>query len=228
MSWLFDYRTCIFLGWIVSPDAGCAGYRRILVERAVWSVILTPGITSVSCVWCWCFTRCSWCVLIILLSIWYKVSACHSPVYHYITATAVYHIQRFITACGMVMWSQSLYLSRMNSQCGYYVCCKSASTRRKSCLRWNTHGVDKHHHVCLECRISCICELPQDITMFMWTTIVNSPSQVADHPKSSPCWVDRAGPVLTYRTMHLNDVMPASSPIVMVRPWKAGNYLRNR
>ena len=27
-------------------------------------------------------------------------------------------------------------------------------------------------------------------------------SQVADHPMSSPCWVDRAGPVLAYRTMH--------------------------
>ena len=30
--------------------------------------------------------------------------------------------------------------------------------------------------------------------MFMWTTKVNSLSQVADHPMSSPCWVDRAGP----------------------------------
>ena len=92
----------------------------------------------------------------------------------------------------------------------------------------DAYGVDKHHHACVVFCIARICELPQDITMFMWTTIVNSPSQVADHPKSSPCWVDRAGPVLTYRTMHLNDVMPASSPIVMVRPWKAGNYLRNR
>ena len=46
--------------------------------------------------------------------------------------------------------------------------------------------------------------------MFIWTTIVNSLSQVADHPMSSPCWVDRAGPVLAYRTMHLNDVTPAS------------------
>ena len=47
--------------------------------------------------------------------------------------------------------------------------------------------------------------------MFMWTTIVNSLSQVADHPMSSPCWVDGAGPVLAYRTMHLNDVAPAST-----------------
>ena len=38
-------------------------------------------------------------VLIILLSIRYDVCACHCPVYHYITATAVYLIQRFITAC---------------------------------------------------------------------------------------------------------------------------------
>ena len=65
----------------------------------------------------------------ILLSIWYNVCACHSPVYHYITATAVYLIQRIITACVVVMRSQRLYLSRMNSQCGHYVCCKSTSTR---------------------------------------------------------------------------------------------------
>ena len=115
-----------------------------------------------------------------LLSIWYT---CHSPVYHYITATAVYLRQRIITACVVVMWSQSLYLSRMNSQCGHYVCCKSTSTRWKSGLRWNTHGVDKHH-VCLVFCIACICELPQDITMFMWTAIVNSLSQVADHPNT--------------------------------------------
>ena len=55
-------------------------------------------------VWCRCFARCSWCVLIILLSIWYNnVCACHIPVYHYITATDVYLIQRFITACVVVM-----------------------------------------------------------------------------------------------------------------------------
>ena len=50
--------------------------------------------------------------------------------------------------------------------------------------------------------------------MLMWTTIVNSLSQVADHPMSSPCWVDKAGPVLAYRTMHLNDVVSASSPMI--------------
>ena len=48
----------------------------------------------------------------------------------------------------------------------------------------------------------------------MWTTIVNSLSQVANHPVSIPCWVDRAGPVLVYRTMHLNDVAPASCPMI--------------
>ena len=42
-------------------------------------------------------------VFIILLSIRYNVCVCHSPVYHYITATAVYLIQRFITACIVVM-----------------------------------------------------------------------------------------------------------------------------
>ena len=30
---------------------------------------------------------------------------------------------------------------------------------------------------------------------------------------SSPCWVDKVGPVLAYRTMHLNDVVSASSPM---------------
>ena len=78
----------------------------------------------------------------------------------------------------------------------------------------DTYGVDKHHDVCLMFCISCICELPQDITMFLWTTIVHSTSQVTDHPMSSPCWVDRAGHVLAYRTMHLNDVALASSPMI--------------
>ena len=50
--------------------------------------------------------------------------------------------------------------------------------------------------------------------MFKWTTIVNSLSRVADHPVSSPCWVDRAGHVLAYRTMHSNDVAFASSPMI--------------
>ena len=42
-------------------------------------------------------------VLIILQSIRYNVCTCHSPIYHYITATAVYLIQRFISACVVVM-----------------------------------------------------------------------------------------------------------------------------
>ena len=48
----------------------------------------------------------------------------------------------------------------------------------------------------------------------MWTTIIYSLAQVADHPMSSPCWVDKAGPVLAYRTVHLNDVVSASSPMI--------------
>ena len=151
--------------------------------------------------------------LSILLSICYNVCACHSPIYQYITATAVYLVQRIITACVVVMWSQSLYISRMNIQGGPYVCCKSTTTLWNSGLRWNIHGVDKHN-VCVVFCIACVRELPQDITIFMWTTIVNSLSQVADHPMSSPCWVDRVGPVLAYRTMHSNDVASASSPII--------------
>ena len=50
--------------------------------------------------------------------------------------------------------------------------------------------------------------------MFTWTTVANYLSQVAHHPMSSPCWVDRARPVLAYRTMHMNDVAPASSPMI--------------
>ena len=100
---------------------------------------------------------CSMRVLIILLSIRYSVCTCRSPIYHYITATtAVYLTQRFVTACVVVMWSHSLYLSRMNSRWVHYVCCKSTSTRWKSGLRWNTHGVDKHR-VCLVFCIACIC-----------------------------------------------------------------------
>ena len=52
--------------------------------------------------------------------------------------------------------------------------------------------------------------------MFMWSIIVNSLSKVADHPMSSLSWVDRAAPVLAYRTMNLNDVAPVSSPMISV------------
>ena len=47
--------------------------------------------------------RCNSCVPIILLSIWYNVCACHSPVYHYIAATLVYLVQRIIAACVVVI-----------------------------------------------------------------------------------------------------------------------------
>ena len=57
-------------------------------------------------------------------------------------------------------------------------------------------------------------KLPRNITTLMWTTIIYSLAQVADHPMSSPCWVDKAGPVLAYRTVHLNDVVSASSPMI--------------
>ena len=64
--------------------------------------------------------RYNWCVPIVLLSIWYNVCTCHSPVYH-ITATVVYLLQRIIAACVVVILSQNLYLSRMNSQRGRWV-----------------------------------------------------------------------------------------------------------
>ena len=75
------------------------------------------------------------------------------------------------------------------------------------------YGVDKHHVYLVFC-IACICELPQDITKLMWTAIVHSLSQVADHPMSSSYWGDGAGHVLAYRTMHSNDVAPASSHMI--------------
>ena len=37
---------------------------------------------------------CLMCVFILLLSIRYSMCVCHNPVYHYITATAVYLTQR--------------------------------------------------------------------------------------------------------------------------------------
>ena len=56
----------------------------------------TPGIISA-------FARCNWCVPIILLSIGCNVSACRSPVYHYIAATVVFLVQRIIPACVVVI-----------------------------------------------------------------------------------------------------------------------------
>ena len=49
--------------------------------------------------------------------------------------------------------------------------------------------------------------------MLMWTSIVNSLSQVADHPMSSPCWVDRL--VLSSRIVPcIFNVVPGSSPMI--------------
>ena len=69
------------------------------VLRAVWCEILTPGIISAWCVWCWCFARCNWCVLIILLP---GTTCVPVIVLQYITTsllqyTAVYVAQR--TTC---------------------------------------------------------------------------------------------------------------------------------
>ena len=41
--------------------------------------------------------------VVLLLSIWHNVCACHSPVDHYITATIVYLVQLIIAACVVVM-----------------------------------------------------------------------------------------------------------------------------
>ena len=48
---------------------------------------------------------------------------------------------------------------------------------------------------------------------WMSTTMVYSLLQVEGHLMSSPGWVDRAGHVLAYRTMHSNDVALAYSMI---------------
>ena len=61
-----------------------------------------PGYHTISAIYV-NQARCNWCVPIILLSIWYNVCACHSPVCHYITSTAVYLVQRFTTAFVVVM-----------------------------------------------------------------------------------------------------------------------------
>ena len=65
--------------------------------------------------------------------------------------------------------------------------------------------------------------------MFMWTTIVNSLSQVADHPMSSPCWVDRAGSVLAYHAFERRcacffsyDISSSYNMIVLHTPGLSG------
>ena len=161
MWWLCDHRACISLGWIVSTDAGCAGSRRIVVERAVWYEILTPGIIPA-------FSRCHWCVRMIPLSIRYNVRACHVPIYHYIIATVVHLVQRIIAVCVVVVWSQSLYLSRMKRQCGRWVCWSSTNSCWKSGLIWNTEilGVLQDVIVCVRIILPsiwynvCACHSP--------------------------------------------------------------------
>ena len=93
------------------------------------------------------------------------------------------------------------------------MCLMRVKSRRVSLKRW----FDVKYSSCRQ--TSCLLgvlhwKLPRNITTLMWTTIVYSLSQVADHPMSSPCWVDKAGPVLAFRTMHLNDVVSASSPMI--------------
>ena len=56
-------------------------------------------------------------------------------------------------------------------------------------------------------------------------------SHVVDHPMSSPCCVAKAGPVLAYRIMYLNDVVPASSPMIYLDIFTSvttGQYLDNK
>ena len=86
VSWLCDHRAWISLGWIVSADA--------------WVCWKSKNTCLKSCLRRNTYNRYHICVmrvLIVLLSIRYNVCACHGLVYHYITATAVYLIQRFIT-----------------------------------------------------------------------------------------------------------------------------------
>ena len=74
--------------------------------------------------------RCNWCVPIVLLSIWYNVCACHSPVYHYIAATVVYLVQRIMAGLfDFTKRLQRLYLARMNSHGGCWVVWKSFKKR---------------------------------------------------------------------------------------------------
>ena len=153
-----------------------------------------PGII---CTWCVCW---SYCCLSGTMCVYYD------PVCYYITATAVCLTQRSQLLASMI------FLGWIVIACTA-VCTVSQLVLVERAV-WGA-TLDKHH-ACLVFCIACICELPWDITMLMWTIIVNSLSKVADHPMSSPCWVDRVGPVFAYRTMHLNDVVPASSPMISV------------
>ena len=111
---------------IVSADVGRGGSRRILVERAAWydihrvSYLRSQDVIGVCSSYC-CLSGTT-CVLLEVqyTAVYTVVCACHSPKYHYIIVTVVYPIQRFITAFVVIMWSQSLCLSRMKSQRGRY------------------------------------------------------------------------------------------------------------
>ena len=107
-SWLCDHRVCISLRWIVLRV--CYVYVYFKSTSTRWKSGLrlnihvhkvTPGIIYA---WCVCSSYCclsgATCVPVIV----------KYQVYNYITATAVYVIQRFMTTCVVVTWSHSLYL----------------------------------------------------------------------------------------------------------------------
>ena len=93
MSWLFGHRYCIFLGWIVSADVGCAGSRRNNHDTGSYDRL-------------------------------YQVN----------------------NSC-----SDVVIFSRMNSQCGRWVCWKSSNTRWKSGLIRNTPGIISTFARCNRC-----------------------------------------------------------------------------
>ena len=100
-----------------------------------------------------------------------------------------------------------------NTYTRYHMCLMRVKSRRVSLKR----RFDVKYSSCRQ--TSCLLgvshwKLPRNITTLMWTTTVYSLSHVVDHPMSSPCCVDKAGPVLAYRIMYLNDVVPASSPMI--------------
>ena len=80
-----------------------------------------------------------------------------------------------VAACVVVLWSQSLYLLRMTSQRGHWVCWMSTSTRWRSGLTWSTvvHTPGIISVCCLWCRQMPSC-LPGVLhSMLMWATIVH-------------------------------------------------------
>ena len=93
---LLSTRACISLGWIVNADAGFAGNRRILVQRAVWYEILTPSLIRNTYIR---YHICLMRVFIILLSIRYQVCAFHSAIYHYIIVAVVYLVYYLYHSC---------------------------------------------------------------------------------------------------------------------------------